>query len=851
MIKGVPCTHIIGLVIYDLPGRDCGGDASGGEYDTGELDRYKAEYIDPLREIFLANPNTAIALAIEPDSLPNAITSLIHPRCAASVQEYKDGIAYALKQFDLPNVVQYIDAGNGNWLGWDPNVAPAAKVIADVWKAAGKPKSCKGIVTNVSNWNAWSMIPGEFENFKDAQYNKAQDEKRYIHLLGAQLAANGMPNHAIVDTSRNGRVGLRTYGGNWCNVKGAGFGIRPTSETDDDLCDAFVWVKVGGESDGGSDPSLPGYDPTCANADAFIPSPRAGSWNQAQFEEPGCTSGCDAPPASDSPTTTPVTTDDDDDNWGPDDYIPCDYTKTFENLDDLNAASDGMRTECLAAYAMSTLITMLDTAYDNYTSVNDGYDEEFGYYVTYIQKLVPIVLDKSFMFNVTKVAQYGNISPPGPGMSSLGNAGLAPDWVVLGDHKITKSVTMRGASRTFEYQFSGYPIENPEISVPNPKDLVTKGLGSIPELRLSMQATYLEIVLGIVVLMFVPVVGEEVALTMGLASLARTIAITGELGNAALAIYDTVNDPKSAVINILGMLVGVGAIAKVERSGKGLGDVAKVRRGMSEADIAGLGSVFKNSDDKLQAIIKVCRRALKQKKGKWCEEANRGDVRFDLDDPSQTRKRGVVNNPNKEQISTTCFLNWEIVQVITSNTIIGKTNLTSSLSVSVVHQFSIDNTSTKDTHGSRQVSQANFELVPAILVLLNARHHREEAVPDCVVDTTQDNDEGRVLPEHDLERSQWVSESHTSFRLFGSTVDGLPFPNIRKTYPAWPKEHPLLQGKLSRSALRAVAHNATSSFWQATGYEAYIDSTKDDEAPEYPLLSTASPGYQTAEYRTK
>jgi cellulose 1,4-beta-cellobiosidase len=113
------------------------------------------------------------------------------------------------------------------------------------------------------------MVPGEFEEFHDAQYNKAQDEKRYIHLLGEQIAANGMPNHAIVDTSRNGRVGLRTYGGNWCNVNGAGFGIRPTSETDDDLCDAFVWVKVGGESDGGSDPSLPGYDPTCANRDGM------------------------------------------------------------------------------------------------------------------------------------------------------------------------------------------------------------------------------------------------------------------------------------------------------------------------------------------------------------------------------------------------------------------------------------------------------------------------------------------------------------------------------------------------------------------------------------------------------
>ncbi|KAH0171368.1 glycoside hydrolase family 6 protein, partial [Aureobasidium melanogenum] len=749
MIKGVPCTHIIGLVIYDLPGRDCGGDASSGEYDTGELARYKAEYIDPLREIFLANPNTAIALAIEPDSLPNAITSLIHPRCAASVQEYKDGIAYALKQFDLPNVVQYIDAGNGNWLGWDPNVAPAAKVIADVWKAAGKPKSCKGIVTNVSNWNAWSMVPGEFENFHDAQYNKAQDEKRYIHILGEQLAANGMPNHAIVDTSRNGRVGLRTYGGNWCNVKGAGFGIRPTSETDDDLCDAFVWVKVGGESDGGSDPSLPGYDPTCANADAFIPSPQAGAWNQAQFEQlveniipdeyttdgrchanifcgswpggsccyngqcgtmcdasAGCTSGCDAPPATPNTTTDD---DDDDDYWAPETSEPCDYTKTFNNLDDLNAAADGIRPDCLAIYAMQTLITMLDTAYDNYTSVNDGYDEEFGYYVKYIQRLVPIVLDQSFMFDAANSKDWLNIAPPGPGMSyfdchintkgsktfpcteldsfshtrdmsygkttltlrdedgynrALGDAGLAPDWVVLGDHKVDKDFAAPGASRKFEYKFSGYPIENPDMFVPNPKDLVTKGLGSIPELRLSMQATYLEIVLGLytggstmdaaeaystpvfmlmqavdsmaqakalaakeeeieekeaerkknfiiliisVVLLFVPVVGEEVALAAGLVNLARTIAIAGELGNTALAVYDTVQDPKSAIVNILGMLIGVGSIAKVERTGQGLGDVARLKRGMTADHIAGLGSVFKNNDDKLQTIVRVCR----------------------------------------------------------------------------------------------------------------------------------------------------------------------------------------------------------------------------------------------------
>lgn len=46
MIKEVPCGDIIGLVIYDLPGRDCAAKASNGELAVGELERYKTEYID-------------------------------------------------------------------------------------------------------------------------------------------------------------------------------------------------------------------------------------------------------------------------------------------------------------------------------------------------------------------------------------------------------------------------------------------------------------------------------------------------------------------------------------------------------------------------------------------------------------------------------------------------------------------------------------------------------------------------------------------------------------------------------------------------------------------------------------
>ena len=71
-----------------------------------------------IRNIILANPNTAIALIIEPDSPPNLITNMDVETCKGAAQGYKDGIAYALAQLNLPNVSMYIDAGNGGWLGW-------------------------------------------------------------------------------------------------------------------------------------------------------------------------------------------------------------------------------------------------------------------------------------------------------------------------------------------------------------------------------------------------------------------------------------------------------------------------------------------------------------------------------------------------------------------------------------------------------------------------------------------------------------------------------------------------------------------------------------------------------------
>jgi hypothetical protein len=70
-----------------------------------------------IRKIIAANPNVALALIIEPDSLPNLVTNSNLTTCQQSADGYRQGVAYALQQLNLPNVVMYLDAGHGGWLG--------------------------------------------------------------------------------------------------------------------------------------------------------------------------------------------------------------------------------------------------------------------------------------------------------------------------------------------------------------------------------------------------------------------------------------------------------------------------------------------------------------------------------------------------------------------------------------------------------------------------------------------------------------------------------------------------------------------------------------------------------------
>lgn len=173
----------------------------------------------------------------------------------------------------------YLDAGHAGWLGWPANLTPAAQLFARIYKDAGSPAQLRGLATNVANYNALRAASPD----PVTQGNQNYDEIHYINALAPALQSQGFPAHFIVDQGRSGVQNIRDDWGNWCNIDGAGFGTRPTTNTGSDLIDAIVWVKPGGECDGTSNTSAVRYDSTCGLPDAMKPAPEAGSWFQNYF----------------------------------------------------------------------------------------------------------------------------------------------------------------------------------------------------------------------------------------------------------------------------------------------------------------------------------------------------------------------------------------------------------------------------------------------------------------------------------------------------------------------------------------------------------------------------------------
>ncbi|AZK87434.1 1,4-beta-cellobiosidase [Xanthomonas oryzae pv. oryzae] len=327
----------VGLVIYDMPGRDCHALASNGELPLTQagLQRYKTEYIDVIAST-LANPKykgLRIVNIIEPDSLPNLVTNQSTPACgqASSSGIYEAGIKYALdKLHAIPNVYNYMDIGHSGWLAWRSNMTPAISLYTRVVQgtAAGLA-SADGFITNTANYtplhepnlpNPDLTIGGQpISSSTFYQWNSVFDESTYAEVLYNAFVGAGWPSKIgfLIDTGRNGwggsarptsasgndvntyvnsgRVDRRLHRGNWCNQSGAGIGMPPTAAPGGHI-HAYVWGKGGGESDGSSKyiPNKQGKgfdrycDPTYTTPDGTLTgalpnAPIAGTWFHAHF----------------------------------------------------------------------------------------------------------------------------------------------------------------------------------------------------------------------------------------------------------------------------------------------------------------------------------------------------------------------------------------------------------------------------------------------------------------------------------------------------------------------------------------------------------------------------------------
>jgi endoglucanase len=204
------------LVAYNIPERDCGGYSAGGA-------RSDESYLAWVDSFATAITNKEAIIILEPDALADA-------RClSAKAESRRESLlsrAVTIFKQDSPNASIYIDAGNPHWI--------AAEEMALRLQRVGI-ENADGFALNVSN----------FETTQD----NIEYGTKISQLLGGK--------HFVIDTSRNG-LGSN---GDWCNPPGRATGEKPTLSTGYPLVDAFLWVKVPGESDG-----------TCHGG------PRAGEW---------------------------------------------------------------------------------------------------------------------------------------------------------------------------------------------------------------------------------------------------------------------------------------------------------------------------------------------------------------------------------------------------------------------------------------------------------------------------------------------------------------------------------------------------------------------------------------------
>jgi endoglucanase len=293
------------LVAYNIPGRDCANLSAGGALTTAE---YKA-WIDG----FAAGIGSAKAVVIlEPDSL-----GLLPSNCGSNFP-FTDAqrlveLNYAVDKLGaLAQTLVYMDGTHSDWL----SVGDISKRLVD----HGVLRS-QGFYLNASNfrftehlikYGTWISKCFAFANNHEeggwrlghydwcaSQYFSpngpvSPDDFSTWHFTDEwydQNLGSAKPTlRFVIDTSRNGRghwsppnppYPNKGVAQDWCNPPGRGLGVRATANTNVPLVDAFLWIKVPGESDGSCARGL-GTPGQTVDPEWGVIDPAAGQWFRQQ-----------------------------------------------------------------------------------------------------------------------------------------------------------------------------------------------------------------------------------------------------------------------------------------------------------------------------------------------------------------------------------------------------------------------------------------------------------------------------------------------------------------------------------------------------------------------------------------
>ncbi|MCX5395826.1 glycoside hydrolase family 6 protein [Streptomyces sp. NBC_00102] len=199
------------LVPYTIADRDCGGASGGGAPDLGSYDTWMRAFAAGLGD-------GPVIVVLEPDAVADSDCLTADGRAARFASLARAGrVLHAAN----PRARVYYDGGHSAWNG--------AARQAELLRAAGAARYGDGIFTNVSN------------------FRRTADEAAYARRV---LDALGGPPGlgAVIDTSRNGNGPPADDA--WCDPQGRALGSAPTTRTGESRIDAYLWVKLPGESDG-------------------------------------------------------------------------------------------------------------------------------------------------------------------------------------------------------------------------------------------------------------------------------------------------------------------------------------------------------------------------------------------------------------------------------------------------------------------------------------------------------------------------------------------------------------------------------------------------------------------------